>query len=234
MKNMFILTGSGISAESGLATFRTNNGLWNKHKVEDVASIEGFERNPDIVHEFYNELRPEMQKAQPNQAHFAITMLQEELPDWKINVVTQNVDLLHEKAKTKNVYHMHGRIDEYVCLNCGHVMKVAGDMSSEDKCPNCDIQGMLKPHIVFFGEMPLFMDEIEHMLSECNIFIAIGTSGVVYPAAGFVQLAKHYKAETYMFNLEQIENTTGFDHHILGKASETFTKFAEEFITKQS
>ena len=232
MKNIVILTGSGISAESGLKTFRSEDGLWLNHRVEDVCTVDAFERNPALVHSFYNELRPIMMNAKPNPGHQAITMLQRGLPDININVVTQNVDLLHEKAENKNIYHIHGRIDECVCMNCGHVMKTLGDVEGDETCPNCQTQGVLKPNIVFFGEMPKYMDEVDKMLAECDMFIAIGTSVVVYPAAGFVRQAKLYGAKTYLFNLEPCDNSTAFDHEILGKASQTFPKFAEELINK--
>lgn len=232
MKNIVILTGSGISAESGLKTFRSEDGLWLNHRVEDVCTVEAFERNPALVHSFYNELRPIMMKATPNAAHQAITMLQQELPDVTINVVTQNVDLLHEKAGTKNIYHIHGRIDECVCMNCGHVLSTFGDVESDETCPECHVQGMLKPNIVFFGEMPKYMDEVDKMLTECDMFIAIGTSGIVYPAAGFVRQAKFYGAKTYLFNLDPCNNSSQFDQEILGKASQTFPKFAEELINE--
>ena len=232
LKNIVILTGSGISAESGLKTFRSGDGLWLNHKIEDVCTVEAFERNPAMVHSFYNELRPIMMKASPNMGHRAITMLQQELPDITINVVTQNVDLLHEKAGSKNIYHIHGQIDECICTNCGYVMKTLGDVESDEVCPQCHVQGMLKPNIVFFGEMPKYMNEVEKMLTECDMFIAIGTSGIVYPAAGFVQLAKLYGAKTYLFNLESCHNSSMFDEEILGKASKTFPKFAEQLINE--
>ena len=233
MKKIVILTGAGISAESGLSTFRSSDGLWNNHKVEDVATIDAFERNPDKVHDFYNELRPVMKKAKPNHAHYAISMLQSELINSQIDIITQNVDLLHEKAQNKNIYHIHGRIDECICMNCGQTIKVHGDISSEDDCPHCEIMGMLKPNIVFFGEMPMHLSEVERLLAGCDMFIAIGTSGVVYPAAGFVQLAKESGAKTYLFNLDKSENSDMFDYHFYGKASETFTKFAEQLLIEQ-
>ena len=232
MKNIVILTGSGISAESGLKTFRSEDGLWLNHRVEDVCTVEAFERNPALVHSFYNELRPIMMKATPNAGHQAITMLQQELPDVTINVVTQNVDLLHEKAGSKNIYHIHGRIDECICMNCGHVLTTLGDVESDEACPECHVQGMLKPNIVFFGEMPKYMDEVDKMLAECDMFIAIGTSGIVYPAAGFVRQAKFYGAKTYLFNLDPCNNSSQFDQEILGKASQTFPKFAEDLINE--
>ena len=225
MKNVFILTGAGISAESGLKTFRDANGLWDNYKVEDVASVEGFARNPKLVHEFYNTLRPTMQKAEPNAAHIAITEFEKENLDVRVHLITQNVDLLHEKAGSKKVLHMHGRIDETVCLKCGHVIKTLEESHFDDVCENCGRAGFLKPNIVFFGEMPMFMNEIEKMLQTCDIFIAVGTSGVVYPAAGFVAEAKYYGAETYLFNLEAGQNNFYFDKQIIGKASETLPAF---------
>lgn len=204
--------------------------MWLNYRVEDVCTIEAFEKNPAFVHGFYNELRPIMMKAEPNKAHQAITELQNALPDININVVTQNVDLLHEKAGSKNIYHIHGRIDECICLNCGHVITTLSDVEGDETCPQCQVAGMLKPHIVFFGEMPLYMTEVDKMLAECDMFIAIGTSGIVYPAAGFVRQAKWHGAQTYLFNLEPCNNSTAFDKEILGKASQTFPKFAEQLI----
>ncbi len=225
MKNIFILTGAGISAESGLKTFRDANGLWENYSVQDVASIEGFERNPKLVHEFYNMLRPQMDQAKPNKAHLAIADFQKKNPDLTVNVITQNVDLLHEKANTQNVFHMHGRIDETVCLKCGHVMKTLDKSFFDEACEKCGAKGFLKPNIVFFGEMPMFMNEISKMLQTCDLFVAVGTSGVVYPAAGFVAQAKYYGAKTYLFNLEHAENNYYFDEQVIGRASETLPDF---------
>lgn len=229
-KNIVILTGAGISAESGLATFRSSNGLWNNHRVEDVASVEGFERNPELVHDFYNNLKEEIQKAKPNSAHLAITKLQQQYPA-KISVITQNVDTLHEKAGNQNIYHIHGQINQAVCLNCGHILETFGDVSTETVCENCRIAGMMKPNIVFFGEQLLCMDEVEKLLRTCCLFISVGTSGVVFPAAAFVQTAKYYGADTYEFTLETTSNNYYFDKHIYGKAGETFSKFVDELLT---
>lgn len=186
-KNIVILTGAGISAESGLATFRSSNGLWNNHRVEDVASVEGFRRNPALVHDFYNNLKLEIQKAKPNPAHLAITRLQNEYPA-EISVVTQNVDTLHEKAGNKNIYHIHGQINQAVCLNCGHILETFGDVDTETVCPQCGVVGMMKPNIVFFGENLLCMDKVEILLRSCDLFVSIGTSGVVFPAAALFRL----------------------------------------------
>lgn len=228
-KNIIILTGAGISAESGLATFRASNGLWNNHKVEDVATIEAFERNPDYVHDFYNELKLELIKAQPNPAHLAITKLQQNYPA-KISVITQNVDTLHEKAGNQNIYHIHGQINQSVCLNCGHILETFGDVDTQTQCHNCHVTGMMKPNIVFFGENLLCMDTVEQLLSSCDLFLSVGTSGVVFPAASFVQIAKYNGAKTFEFNLEPTSNNFYFDKHIMGPAGTTLPAFIEELL----
>lgn len=228
-KNIVILTGAGISAESGLATFRSADGLWNNHRVEDVATIEAYFRNPDYVHQFYNEMRPELFAAKPNAAHLAITKLQKEYPA-NTSVITQNVDTLHEKAGNKNIYHIHGQINQIVCLNCGHVFETWGDVSSEDKCEQCGVAGMLKPNIVFFGENLLYMDTVDRLLSSCDLFVSVGTSGVVYPAAGFVQIAKFAGADTIEFNLETTSNNYMFDRHVTGPAGTTLPQFVDELL----
>lgn len=231
-KNIVILTGAGISAESGLATFRSENGLWNNHKVEDVATIEAYWRNPDYVHDFYNQMRPELFNAKPNAAHLAITKLQEKYNS-NINVITQNIDTLHEKAGNKNVWHIHGQINQIVCMNCGHVFETWGDVSSEDSCPHCGISAMLKPNIVFFGENLLYMDKVDELLQTCDLFISVGTSGVVYPAAGFVQVAKFAGADTIEVNLEETSNNYLFDRHIYGKAGEVLPQLVQELIKQK-
>ena len=226
---ILFLTGAGISAESGLATFRSENGLWNNHKVEDVATIEAYFKNPDYVHDFYNQMKPELFNAKPNAGHLAITRLQKEYPA-EVNIVTQNVDTLHEKAKSTNVYHIHGQINQAVCLNCGHVLETWGDVSSETVCEQCQVAGMMKPNIVFFGENLLYMDKVEELLRSSDLFVSVGTSGVVYPAAGFVQTAKYYGADTMEFNLEPTSNNFYFDKHIMGKAGVTLPKFVDELL----
>ncbi len=227
--SIVILTGAGISAESGLATFRSSNGLWNNHKVEDVATIEAFQRNPEFVHDFYNQMKPELLSAKPNPAHLAITKLQDKYPA-PVAVITQNVDTLHEKAGSRNIYHIHGQINQAVCLNCSHVLETWNDVTTETICPNCSVAGMMKPNIVFFGENLLYMDKVERLLAGCDLFLSIGTSGVVFPAAAFVQTAKLYGAVTYEFNLEPTSNNFYFDHHIMGKAGETLPKFVDDLL----
>lgn len=232
-KHIFVLTGAGISAESGLATFRDADGLWNNHKVEDVATIEAFERNPQYVHEFYNELKPEVMKAEPNAAHICLAQLKEKYSG-KVDVITQNVDTLHEKAGSENVYHIHGRIDEAICLNCGRILNSWEKVDMSTECPHCKQIGKFKPNIVFFGEMPLYMSEVEKKLRECDLFISVGTSGVVYPAAGFVHTAKYYGADTIEFNLEETSNNYLFDRHIKGNCSVTLPAFIQTLIDAQN
>lgn len=227
--NIFILTGAGISAESGLATFRSANGLWNNHKVEDVASVEGFARNPALVHDFYNNLKTEIQSAEPNAAHKAITKLQRE-SGAIVNVFTQNVDTLHEKAGNQNVYHIHGQVNQAVCMNCGRILETWGDVDTETVCPHCEVMGMMKPNIVFFGENLLCMDKVEKYLRQCDLFVSIGTSGVVFPAAGFVQTAKYYGAETIEFTLETTANNYLFDRHVFGRAGDTFSAYVDDLL----
>ena len=228
-KSIVILTGAGISAESGLATFRSSNGLWNNHRVEDVATIEAFQRNPEFVHDFYNQMKPELLAAKPNPAHLALTKLQDNYPA-PVSIITQNVDTLHEKAKSRNIYHIHGQINQAVCLNCGHILETWNDVTTETVCPQCSVAGMMKPNIVFFGENLLYMDKVERLLASCDLFISVGTSGVVFPAAAFVQTAKLYGAETYEFNLEKTSNNFYFDHHIFGKAGDTLPPFVDALL----
>ena len=228
-KSIVVLTGAGISAESGLATFRSSNGLWNNHRVEDVATIEAFQRNPEFVHDFYNQMKSELLAAKPNPAHLALTKLQNNYPA-PVSIITQNVDTLHEKAQSRNIYHIHGQINQAVCLNCGHVLETWNDVTTETVCPQCSVAGMMKPNIVFFGENLLYMDKVERLLASCDLFLSIGTSGVVFPAAAFVQTAKLYGAETYEFNLEKTSNNFYFDHHIFGKAGDTLPPFVDELL----
>ena len=187
-------------------------------------------KNPKLVHDFYNGLRQTMNKAKPNAAHKALTELQKNAKNINIQIITQNVDLLHEKAGNQNVYHMHGRIDENVCLKCGFVSKIKDNSSFDAACEHCGTKGFLKPNIVFFGEIPLFMNEIEQMLTKTDIFVAVGTSGIVYPAAGFVQRAKIYGAKTYLLNLDKTENNLYFDEQIYGKASVTLPQFCARLV----
>ena len=229
--NIVVLTGAGISAESGLATFRSANGLWNNHRVEDVATIEAFQRNPEYVHDFYNQMKPELLQAQPNAAHICLTKLQQAFPH-QVSIITQNVDTLHEKAGNTDIYHIHGQINQALCLSCGHILESWGDITTETACPHCTAVGFMKPNIVFFGENLLYMDKVDALLHRCDLFISVGTSGVVFPAAAFVQIAKQHGAETWEFNLENTSNNYYFDHHILGPAGTTLPRFVASLINE--
>ncbi|MBY5933938.1 NAD-dependent deacylase [Tateyamaria omphalii] len=226
--SIVILTGAGISAESGLGTFRDEGGLWAQHRIEDVATPEGFSRNPQLVTDFYNARRAQAAKATPNAAHRAIALLQTR-HGGAITLVTQNVDDLHEKAGSQDVIHMHGALNSALCAHCEHRWPASLKMSVGQDCPKCNAPAA-RPDIVWFGEIPYHMERIEKALARADIFVAIGTSGNVYPAAGFVQMARHVGAETLEMNLEPGENINLFDDARPGKASETVPIWVEEML----
>lgn len=219
MTKITILTGAGISAESGLGTFRDEGGLWAQHRIEDVATPEGFVRNPALVQEFYNMRRVQAAEAQPNAAHLALTQLQTDWPG-EVVIVTQNVDDLHERAGTQGVLHMHGRLDSALCAACGHRWPAPARLEPGSPCPACH-RSTARPDIVWFGEMPYFMDEIFDHLATTDIFAAIGTSGQVYPAAGFVQEATAAGAQTIELNLEPSATVSRFAQTRFGPATQT-------------
>lgn len=191
--NIVILTGAGISAESGIPVFRSETGLWEQERVEDVATYDGFLRDKKKVHDFYNKMRLSLADKQPNAAHLALTRLQKEWPlshEGRVSIVTQNIDNLHEKALSENVIHMHGELMSILCEKCHASYAFDKESSVDTVCENCKCSGHMRPDIVWFGEMPYFMEEIEQLLGSCSLFISIGTSGVVYPAAGFSQYAR--------------------------------------------
>lgn len=226
-----VLTGAGISAESGIRTFRAEDGLWENHRVEDVATPEGYKRDPELVQRFYNERRRKLfdPEVQPNAAHLALAKLEETLGK-NLLVVTQNVDNLHERAGSRNVIHMHGELLKVRCPNKGTVYDWQGDIKDEDRCTCCQIPRRLRPHIVWFGEMPLEMDRIYSALMDCDYFISIGTSGNVYPAAGFVQEANNWGAKTIELNLEPSLVKNAFQEARYGKASEIVPAFVTEVL----
>src|SRR5688572_11753045 len=190
--SIVVLTGAGISAESGIKTFRDNNGLWENHRVEDVCTPEAFTRNPELVQQFYNARRRQLvAEAKPNPAHAALADFERNFGGDFI-LITQNVDDLHERAGSRNLRHMHGELLKARCSKTQIVVPWTANITADTPCPCCSKTGLLRPHIVWFGEMPLFMDEIEAALSRCDLFVSIGTSGQVYPAAGFVQMAAAY------------------------------------------
>lgn len=225
-----ILTGAGISAESGLGTFRDKDGLWTKYDLEEVATPEGFARNPTLVHEFYNARRQNLLEAAPNPAHHALAKLERAHPGCVL-VVTQNVDNLHERAGSRNVLHMHGELLKARCENCGQVAEWAGDLSLETPCPACGTPSHLRPHVVWFGEMPFHMDRIALELAVCDLFVSIGTSGNVYPAAEFVadvRAAGH--ARTVELNLEPSEGHSLFAERVYGPASQIVPTFVRRLL----
>lgn len=229
LPRIVILTGAGVSAESGIQTFRAADGLWEEHRVEDVASPEGFAANPELVQSFYNERRRHLlhRETKPNAAHKAIAKLEQKFKG-EVLVVTQNVDDLHERAGSKNVIHMHGELLKARCEYCNTVIEMRGDMSVNDRCAQCD--GRMRPHIVWFGEMPIRMEKIVTALELCDLFAAIGTSGNVYPAAGFVKVARGVGAHTVEINLEASEVNTDFAETRLGPASTQAAKWVTELL----
>ena len=230
MTNVVILTGAGISAESGLKTFRDNNGLWEEHRLEDVATPEAFSRDPALVYRFYNERRAQLlsQNVQPNAAHHAITELQSRLGD-QLTLVTQNVDNLHELAGSKNVIHMHGELLSARCLKSEKRFAIQTSFDASDRCRCCSVPADIRPDIVWFGEQPMYMEFIYQQLSNADWFIAIGTSGNVYPAAGFVEIAKYAGAKTAELNLEPGANDYMFDYQQQGLATEVVPEFLAQF-----
>lgn len=220
IKSIVILTGAGISAESGIQTFRASDGLWENHRIEEVATPEGFAANPALVHKFYNARRQSLTRVTPNPAHIALATLETAMQNRGDDflLVTQNVDDLHERGGSRALLHMHGDLKSSKCLGCDWVGPQTGDTSIDTRCTRCDSRATIRPDIVWFGEMPYFMDKIERALQSCDLFVSIGTSGAVYPAAGFVQTAKAYGAKTLELNLEPSAGSLHFDETRLGPA----------------
>ncbi|MEP4196749.1 MAG: NAD-dependent deacylase [Aliishimia sp.] len=228
MSKIVILTGAGISAESGLGTFRDEGGLWAQHRIEDVATPEGFARNPQLVVDFYNARRAQAAQAIPNAAHAALARLETEHGD-DVLIVTQNVDDLHEKAGSQNVIHMHGALNSALCAACEYRWSAPLAMSVGEACPSCKAP-TARPDIVWFGEIPYHMETIEAALSQAEMFIAIGTSGNVYPAAGFVQMAQAFGTHTIEMNLEPSETVSMFNETDFGKATDIVPKFVDKIL----
>lgn len=228
MEKIVILTGAGISAESGLGTFRDEGGLWSQHRIEDVATPEGFVRDPALVQGFYNARRVQAAKAQPNDAHRALARLQRDWPG-EVVIVTQNVDGLHEAGGASDVLHMHGTLAGALCSSCGHRWTAPDEMQVGEPCPACAAPAG-RPDVVWFGEMPYFMEQIYDHLAECSIFAAIGTSGQVYPAAAFVHEAIAAGARTIELNLDPSAVVSSFDETRFGPASETVPTWVDELL----
>ncbi|ERB64235.1 NAD-dependent protein deacylase [Vibrio coralliilyticus OCN008] len=233
-QNVVVLTGAGISAESGIQTFRTQDGLWEDHRIEDVATPEGFERNPDLVQDFYNQRRLKLQEEgiEPNAAHLALGRLEKEL-EGTVTIITQNIDNLHERGGSVNVIHMHGELLKARCSESNQVVEEKGEVKTGDLCHCCQIPSQMRPHVVWFGEMPLRMGDIYESLEKADLFISIGTSGVVYPAAGFVHDAKMHGAHTLEINLEPSAVESEFEEKRYGKASIEVPKLVEEILALQ-
>lgn len=223
-----VLTGAGISAESGVPTFRDAGGLWEGHRVEDVATPEAFEREPATVQRFYDARRRAVASVAPNPAHHALARLEAALGD-DLLVVTQNIDDLHERAGSMRVRHMHGELGRALCRACEQRSDAAGDLAGEPPCPACG-ERMLRPDVVWFGEMPYGLDEIDAALVGCERFVAIGTSGAVHPAAGFVLTASAFGASTLELNLAESEITEFFGESRLGPASDLVPRWVDEVL----
>jgi NAD-dependent deacetylase len=228
IQNIVVLTGAGVSAESGLATFRGPGGLWEGHRVEDVCTPEALARDPELVHRFYDERRAALQRVAPNPAHLALAKLD---ATWSgdLLIVTQNVDDLHERAGTKRLIHMHGALLSALCAECGDRGIWEGRLAPGTACGVCDSL-RLRPDIVFFGEMPYEMDAIYRAIAACDLFVSIGTSGAVYPAAGFVEAARHARAETLELNLERSAGSAMFDEIRLGPAGLLVPEWVESML----
>jgi NAD-dependent deacetylase len=227
--SIVVLTGAGISAESGLRTFRDAGGLWEDHRVEDVATPEAFRRDPGLVHRFYNARRAQLGAVRPNAAHEALARLEAGWPS-EVLLVTQNVDDLHDRAGSRNLVHMHGELLKVRCLRCESVRTWAGDLDASTACPACGSAGGMRPHIVWFGEMPLEMPRIQAALERCGLFVAVGTSGNVYPAAGFVEWVPAW-AHTVELNLEPSSVSSSFFERRQGPATRLVPDLVDELLS---
>lgn len=226
-----VLTGAGISAQSGISTFRSSDGLWEEHAIDDVATPEGFARDPALVQTFYDARRRQLQQPEiaPNAAHRALASLEEWLGD-NFLLVTQNIDNLHERAGSKRVLHMHGELLKVRCTHSGQVFDWFDDLGTNEHCSCCPLPAALRPHVVWFGEMPLGMEQIYAALAKADFFVAIGTSGHVYPAAGFVREARDHGAYTMELNLEPSQVESQFTEKHYGLASEVVPRFVHKFL----
>jgi len=227
-RNIVILTGAGVSAESGLRTFRAEDGLWEDHRIEEVATPEGFAQNPDLVQRFYDERRANVRSANPNAAHMALGRLDAEFPG-ELLIVTQNIDDLHERGGAARVLHMHGQALAAWCMACDARHPWTANLRDGPPCPSCGAVAM-RPDIVWFGEMPYQMERILSALAAADLFVSIGTSGAVYPAAGFVQQASDNGARTLELNLEESLGSSNFDETRLGRASELVPAWVDEVL----
>ena len=227
--SIVILTGAGISVESGIASFRDRDGIWARVDWRDYATPDAFARNPSKVHDFYNRRRASVARARPNAAHLALARLEQAFSG-AFTLITQNIDHLHEAAGSQKLVHMHGELFRALCAACHQRSPWHGDMTTGSQCPACSTIGQLRPDVVWFGEMPYHMDRIYRALGQAELFVAIGTSGHVYPAADFVEEAKHAGARTIELNLEPSETASAFDEMVLGRATEIVPAFVEGLL----
>jgi NAD-dependent deacetylase len=230
IRNIVILTGAGVSAESGLATFRGSDGLWEGHRVDDVATPEAFRRDPALVHDFYDARRAKLGTVEPNAAHRALARLDTEWSG-ELLLITQNVDDLHERAGSRRLIHMHGELTSGWCLACDGRFGWAGPMGEGASCPSCGAPGRVRPDIVWFGEMPYEMDPIDAALRDADLFVSIGTSGAVYPAAGFVQTARYCGARTLEINLDPSMGSFLFEESRTGRAGDLVPAWVDEVLS---
>ena len=233
--NVFVLTGAGVSAESGLGTFRDRDGLWSRYDLQEVATPEGFARDPAKVHAFYNARRAQGADARPNAAHHALVRLEGALAErgGALTLVTQNVDDLHKRAGAREVIHMHGRLAHTRCARCEAVRPDPGPLSLERACPDCGAVGAERPDVVWFGEIPRALDTIADRLADAELFAAIGTSGSVWPAAGFVREAAANGARTVELNLEPTDGAHAFHEARYGAATTVVPAWVDQLIKEQ-
>jgi len=228
--HLVVMTGAGISAESGVRTFRENGGLWEQHRVEEVATPEAFDADPRMVWAFYNLRRAQLGTVGPNPAHKALARLEAAMPDGQFTLVTQNVDDLHRRAGSRHIIQMHGELAKVRCTGCGTITETLDDLGPLPRCADCG--ALLRPHIVWFGEVPMCMDAIAAAIRACTLFLVVGTSGVIYPAAGMLAQAKLNDATTVGVNLDPPDNVDYIDHFFQGKAGELLPTLVEQWIAK--
>jgi NAD-dependent protein deacetylase/lipoamidase len=229
-QHIVVLTGAGLSAESGLSTFRDKDGIWSRYDYRDVATPQGFARNPVLVHDFYNQRRRGHEGIVPNAAHYALARLEQEHAG-EVVIVTQNIDALHEAAGSENLIHMHGELLKALCATCGARQPCTEDLSLTSHCPACGESGGMRPDVVWFGELPYHMERIAEHLAAADLFISIGTSGNVYPAAGFVAEAHAHGAHTVELNLEPSEGASFFAEAIHGSATEIVPAYVDTLLS---
>ena len=232
-KDVVVLTGAGISAESGVKTFRDNDGLWENYRIEDVATPQAWLHDSELVWKFYQARRRQMNEVEPNPAHEALAKLESELDGFTL--ITQNVDDLHERGGSKSVIHMHGRLETLRCEKSGQIENRMDDSDLKDEyafCNCCTEPSRMRPDIVWFGEMPMHMEEIYAAVESCDVFVVVGSSGHVYPAAGMVNIARSSGAHTILVNYEMPVNGYDFDEVHLGKAGELLPELVESWLAE--